>query len=306
MESPGARRLELGELRSLVVAADAGTIGRAALRLQVSQPTLSKRLQALERHVGARLFDRSQQGVALTPAGRRLYEHAKPLIAAADALDDVAAGLSRQAAPVRLASSHSSTEAFVAGALAAPDGSSVAVELLTANSQVVRTLVGEGRADMGVVASRPGATPTPSVRETTLAPDVVVCAVPRAHPWAGRRRIARSEFLRTRMVVRDRSSNARWTVDAVLRRARLEAAPPLFEAPTPGAAKRQALALGAPLLLSRHVLSGSFAEVEVDGLRFDREYRLVLPAAGDPPAEVRAVEQLLRAAVAEWAPAQLS
>jgi len=293
-----SRRLELGELRSLVVAADSGTIGRAALRLGISQPTLSKRLQALEQQVGARLFERSQQGVALTPAGRRLYEHAKPLIAAADALEDVAAGLARRTAPVRLASSHSATEAFVAEALGQRGEDVVAVELLTANSQVVRTLVGEGRADMGVAATRPGATPNPAVRELTLMADTVVCAVPRAHPWAGRERIARAEFLRTPMVVRDRSSNARWTVEAVLRRARLEAAPPLFEAPTPGAAKRQALALGAPLLLSRHVLSSSFAEVEVDGLRFDREYRLVLPAAGEPPSEVRAVEELLRAAAA--------
>lgn len=300
MTSGASRRLELGELRSLVVTADSGTIGRAALRLHVSQPTLSKRLQLLERHVGARLFDRSQHGVALTPAGRRLYEHAKPLIAAADALDEVAAGLSSRAAPVRLASSHSSTEAFVAEALAGHDGDGVPVELLTANSQVVRTLVGEGRADMGVVASRPGATPNPSVRELRLAADVVVCAVPRTHPWAGRARISRTEFLRTPMVVRDRSANARWTVDAALRRARLEAAEPLAEAPTPGAAKRRALALDAPLLLSRHVLSSSFAEVDVDGLRFDREYRFVLPAAGEPPAQVRAVEELLRAAVADW------
>jgi len=298
MASPPSRRLELGELRSLVVAADSGTIGRAALRLHVSQPTLSKRLQSIEQHVGARLFERSQQGVALTPAGRRLYEHAKPLIAAADALEEVAAGLARQAAPVRLAASHSATEAFVAEALADHDG--VAVELLTANSQVVRTLVGENRADMGVAAARPGATPNPAVRELTLAADAIVCAVPRSHPWAGRRRIARAEFLRTPMVVRDRSSNARWTVDAVLRRARLEAAPPLVEAPTPGAAKRQALARDAPLLLSRHVLSSSFAEVEIDGLRFDREYRLVLPAAGEPQAAVRTIEELLRAAVAAW------
>jgi DNA-binding transcriptional LysR family regulator len=294
------RSLELSELRSLVLAAESGTIGRAALRLHVSQPTLSKRLQALEQHVGTQLFERSQHGVVLTPAGRRLYEHAKPLVTAADTLDGLAAGLGSQAAPVRLAASHSATEAFVAEALAGPDEDGLAVELLTANSQVVRTLIAEGRADVGVAASRPGATPNPAVRELELAPDVVVCAVPRSHPWAGRQRIARSEFLRTPMVVRDRSSNARWTVDAALRRERLEAAPPLAEAPTPGAAKRQAIARGAPVLLSRHVLSDSFVEVEVDGLRFERAYALVLPAAGEPPAEVRRIEALLRAAIAGW------
>jgi DNA-binding transcriptional LysR family regulator len=299
MASPPSRRLELGELRSLVVVADAGTIGRAAVRLHVSQPTLSKRLQTLERHMGAPLLERSQQGVALTPAGRRLYEHAKPLIAAADALDELAAGRMWQMTSVRLAASHSAAEAFVADALGGQDEDGVAVELLTANSQIVRTLVGEGRADVGVAAGRPGTVPSPAVREQTLVRDAVVCAVPRSHPWAGRELLGRSEFLRTPMVLRDRSSNARATVERVLRRERLQAAPPLCEASTPAAAKRQALARNAPTLLSRHVLSDSFAEVPVDGLRFDREYRLVLPAVGEPPPEARAVEELLRAAAAD-------
>src|SRR3954470_7163005 len=114
----GHRTPDLTELRSLVVAADSGTLGRAALRLHISQPALTKRLQALEQLVGTTLLDRSQRGVTLTPAGRRLYEHARPVLAQAEALDAVAPMLRREAAPVRLAASHSSAEAFVAQSLA--------------------------------------------------------------------------------------------------------------------------------------------------------------------------------------------
>ena len=70
---------DLYELRALCVAADLGTVGRAAVRLSVSQPSLSKRLAALEAKVGAQLLERSPRGVTLTPAGRRLYRHARPL-----------------------------------------------------------------------------------------------------------------------------------------------------------------------------------------------------------------------------------
>jgi LysR substrate binding domain-containing protein len=45
-----------------------------------------------------------------------------------------------------------------------------------------------------------------------------VCAVPRGHPWAQRRRITQTEFLRTPMVVRDPGANARWTVESALNR----------------------------------------------------------------------------------------
>src|SRR4051794_35427846 len=75
---------DLMSLRALCVAADAGTLGRAAIRLHVSQPALSKRLQSLEALVGVQLLDRSPRGVKLTAAGRRLYEHARPLLKQAD------------------------------------------------------------------------------------------------------------------------------------------------------------------------------------------------------------------------------
>ena len=68
---------DLNELRGFCVAADLGSLGRAAVRLRVSQPSLSKRLASLETKVGTRLLDRSARGVALTAAGRRLYRHAR-------------------------------------------------------------------------------------------------------------------------------------------------------------------------------------------------------------------------------------
>jgi DNA-binding transcriptional LysR family regulator len=73
-------------------------------------------------------------------------------------------GIRHTGALVRLAASHSATEAFVAELLARLDDRHMSVELVTANSQVVRALVGDGRADLGVAASRPHHTPYPGVR----------------------------------------------------------------------------------------------------------------------------------------------
>jgi hypothetical protein len=110
-----------------------------------------------------------------------------------------------------------------------------------------------------------------------------------------------AEFLATPMVLRDPTSNARATVDAELRRRGLTAAPPLVLASTPEAAQREAIKLGAPLLLSRHVLDPSFfAEVAVDGLAFPRSFELLLPSGGEPNAATRDVIARLEAAVAAW------
>jgi DNA-binding transcriptional LysR family regulator len=293
---------DLGELRALCVAADLGSVGRAAVRLHVSQPSLSKRLAALEAKVGTQLLERSHRGVTLTSAGRRLYRNARPLLEQADQVADVMVGIRHAGAVVRLASSHSATEAFIAAMLAEiGDRQRLSVELVTANSQVVRALVADGRADLGVAASRPDHTPYPGVREAELADDAIVCAVPPAHPWAERGHVTRKRFLAAPMVVRDPSSNARWTVDAVLAEHDLHPAQPLCEAATPRAAISEARSRNAPVLLSRHVIAQTdFVPVAVERLEFPRSYVLLTPAYGEPSGEVRELIECIRDHIRIW------
>src|SRR6187200_337237 len=170
----GALTPDLNELRAFCVAADLGSLGRAALRLHVSQPSLSKRLASLEAKVGVRLLERSPRGVVLTPAGRRLYGQAGALLEGADEVAEVMLGIRHTGTVVRLAASHSATEAFIAGLLTTLDVA-ISIELVTANSQVVRSLVADGRADVGVAASRPDHTPNPGIRETELIDDAIIC-----------------------------------------------------------------------------------------------------------------------------------
>lgn len=292
----------LDELRTFCVAAELGSLGRAAVSLHVSQPGLSKRLANLEKAAGTRLLERSPRGVKLTPAGRRLYEEARRLLQQSDRVQEIIAGLQRSGGPVRLASSHSATEALVADLLGHLNHDrALPIELVVANSSIVRDLVADGRADLGVAASRPNRTPYPGVREVVLAEDAVICAVPATHPWARRPSISAREFLDTPMVMRDPSSNARWTVAAILREHDLSAAPPLIEAGTPQAAIREARARNAPLLLSRQVLVGrDFHEVEVKGLSFPRQFVFVLPAYGEPTGDIAVLMERLRHQAVIW------
>jgi len=68
------RRLKLRDLRILMTVAECGTMGKAAERLAVSQPVVSKTISDMEHAVGVRLLDRSQRGVEPTPYGRALIK----------------------------------------------------------------------------------------------------------------------------------------------------------------------------------------------------------------------------------------
>lgn len=300
------RTPDIVELRSLCVAAELGSVGRAAIRLRVSQPALSKRLHTLEALVGVELLERSPQGVRLTSPGRRLYEQARKLLAEANALDEVISAARRAGGPVRLAASHSSVDAFVGETLGQLERGShrLQVELFSANSSAVRDLVADARADLGVAASRPHHTPYPNVRELPVATDEVVCAVPPEHPWRMRDSLALEEFLRTPMVVRDQGSNSRWTVEGVLAARGLQLATPLAQAASPQAARREAHARRAPILASRHVLAGhDFHELPIDALSFPRQFVLILPGVGEPAEHVSSLAELLTQAAASRQPA---
>ncbi|MFB6639806.1 LysR family transcriptional regulator [Streptomyces chartreusis] len=75
-----AMDVHVRDLRYFVAVAEELHFTRAAERLYVSQPALSKQVRALERHLGAELFRRDPQGVTLTEAGEALLPHARRVL----------------------------------------------------------------------------------------------------------------------------------------------------------------------------------------------------------------------------------
>lgn len=72
--------MELRQLRAFLAAAAEGHFGRAAARLNLTQPGLTLRIQALEKELGVRLLERSAREVVLTPAGTILRPYARSLV----------------------------------------------------------------------------------------------------------------------------------------------------------------------------------------------------------------------------------
>lgn len=67
-------------LSAYLTVMDVGSVTRAATELGYTQPGISAQLAALERQLGARLFDRGSLPLQATPFGRRIYPHARATV----------------------------------------------------------------------------------------------------------------------------------------------------------------------------------------------------------------------------------
>jgi DNA-binding transcriptional LysR family regulator len=88
-------RMDLRHARTFVAVAELGTVSKAALRLRIAQPALSRQISALEQELGLKLFDRVGRGLVLTGEGEQMLSDCRGLLGHADALQERAQLLQR-------------------------------------------------------------------------------------------------------------------------------------------------------------------------------------------------------------------
>ncbi|WP_374574212.1 LysR family transcriptional regulator [Phenylobacterium sp.] len=151
--------IELRHLRYLVAVAEEGHVTRAAERLGIQQPPLTRQIRALEAELGVTLFERLPRGVKPTEAGRVVVEAARDVIERAGRLKDVARRAAR-GEQGRLAVGYTSSGAFnpfIAERIRAFRQARPGVQLALAEDGTTELIqaLRDGRLDVAFVRSTP-------------------------------------------------------------------------------------------------------------------------------------------------------
>ena len=178
--------MDLRRIRYFVVLAETLHFGRAALRLNMAQPPLSHQIRVLEEELGARLFERNNRRVELTPAGQALLPEARALLAQADRAEAIAARAQRgELGELRVGFTSASalTQAIPPLILAYRrrwPGVYLRIEELTSQEQLTAML--EHRLDVAFVRGTQAPDLPPRLRAIRLFEDALVVALPPQHP----------------------------------------------------------------------------------------------------------------------------
>ncbi|MCG5214204.1 LysR family transcriptional regulator [Streptosporangium sp. KLBMP 9127] len=282
---------DLESLRLLVDVGELGSLGQAARAAGIAQPSASKRIALLERRLGLPLLERTPSGSKLTTQGAMVAGWATQVLAAAEELVRGAQAVRRgREGHLRVAASMTVAEYLLPrwlGEFQAREPQ-VQVGLDVLNSAEVAALVlgeegqrpavgGEdAEVELGFVE---GPVVPAGLESEVVATDRLVVVVAGGHPWARRRTPLRpAELAATALVVRERGSGTRDTLDLAMR-GHVVAAPRL-ELGSNTAVKGATREGAAPAVLSGYAVetelaTGRLVEVTTAGIDLGRRLRAV-------------------------------
>jgi DNA-binding transcriptional LysR family regulator len=186
IDAARASMLDLRQYRSFVAVAEELHFGRAAARLHLAQPALTRQVQAMEAHLGIRLLQRTQRRVALTPAGSLLLDRARSILrAAAEAERDARRAAEGELGQLTIGFVHSATYGLLPDLLQRFRLACPGVELQLREMRTPEQIGAIAREAIDIGLIRPFNLPK-EVEAAPIFEESFIVALPATHPLAGR------------------------------------------------------------------------------------------------------------------------
>lgn len=186
--------LETRELEYFIAVADELHFSRAAVRLSIAQPALSKAIRRIETRLGVPLFVRSSRHVELTPAGEALREHGRHALNAVSAAVRNARRAADTQAHLRLVLKPGGDAGLLSGILAeyAHQPDARRVDILFSGPADRTDFLRDGRADVGLLFAP--FDDLDGLAHETLHSEERVAILPSGHRLAGRASVRMSDL----------------------------------------------------------------------------------------------------------------
>jgi aminoethylphosphonate catabolism LysR family transcriptional regulator len=253
------------QLRAFHAVATEGSFTKAAQLLNVTQPTLSGQVRALEERFGVRLFDRRRRRIEVTDIGRNLLDITFRMFSLElEAVQVLGAAHALKRGHLRIGADapYHSVPFLSAFHRRYPD---LRLSMTMGNTKSLLDDLLDQRCDVAIAAN---VVTDARIFAIPFRQDHFIAFVDRAHPWARRRSVKLGELSGQRLLLREPSSNTRQTFDAAIAKA--------------GVAVREILEIGSREAIKEAVAAGLGVGIIADSELGDDLRLKALPFDGKP------------------------
>lgn len=286
--------MEVRQYRIFKEVAETGSFTKAAANLYITQSAVSHAVRDLEERAGTVLFDRLSKSIRITESGRLLLEEVTPILAACNALDSRIGSLEKKA-PVHLVSSITIAAFYLPGILrsfeASWPGLPVTVEVVPAAAAV--EVLRCGKADFALIE---GAVPQgPFVCEAFDSYKMHILCAPGYLPVD--KMLSMEEFCGERLLLREKGSAIRDTLDSTLYLAGYTAYPSWTSVNSTALIKAAEAGLGLTvlpdLLVGNELREERLLTVQAEGLELKNDLLVIRHREKHMTAPLRSLLELI-------------
>jgi len=269
--------VELRHLRYFVAVAEMENVSRAALKLHVSQPALSRQIRDLEDEIGFSLLERTAKSVRLTAAGRAFLNDARELLRQADGVVKKARAIAgKLATELRIGDWPLATRRFMPSLLRAYQQAMPNVHVKLHDWTIDQNIAGvrDGRLEVAIILRPAKGNPLAGLRFEELVNGRVCLAVSCKHPFARRQSVSLADAVREPFIGLVREKYPRYEEYLAAVFARVNEKPRIVEEHDGWPGVVSSVAGGSGVALSSEVFNYAFSD-EVKQLRLTPEPKRV-------------------------------
>ena len=211
------KSITIQQMEAIISLVEERSFSRAAKRMFLTQPALTKNIKNAEDCLGVRLVNRSNAGISLTPEGKIIYDYAQRMVKLRDEAREKILVLGKNAGGNIYVSASTIPATYIfPRALSAfskinPD---IRIYIKTADSEEAMNMVLDNEVEMGFIGKKPL---NKKLMAEPLWKDRLILAVPKLHPWRKKKSITLPELLNEPFVIREKGSATRDLFESCLK-----------------------------------------------------------------------------------------
>ncbi len=277
------KNITIQQMEALVSLVREGSFSRAADKMFLTQPALTKSIKNVENCLGRRVVTRNKNGVTLTAEGRVVYAYARRIIGLRDeAGEKIMQMQGHTGGDIYIGASTIPATYLLPSALNIfrKKDDSVRVHVRAADSAETVNMVLAHEVQLGIIGKKPQ---NGKLIAESLWHDRIALAVPGNHPWQKRKSVTLAELLREPFVAREKGSATRDVLESYLKEHMAASISQLnicCELGSSEAVKEAIIAgIGISFLslhaIKRELQQGLLTEIKLNGCQIEREFYLI-------------------------------